>query len=115
MKKYRENDILWECYASDEEAVQTIIEIEPIGEVEVDSPQPSGSLTEHEVVMTEIHKLIEYSTKLAELVQQQELSEWMVAKIIKAADYVSEVKHRLDTKVDFANTGYANCDIIELG
>lgn len=58
-----------------------------------DQPDPS----EMEMAKSDIHKAIEYSQKLSELLQNMpSLEGWTASKITKAADYLSSVYHWLD-------------------
>ena len=57
--------------------------------------QPDAS--EMEMAKSDIHKAIEYSQKLSELLQNMpSLEGWTASKITKAADYLSSVYHWLD-------------------
>jgi hypothetical protein len=68
-----------------------------------------------EVLYSDIKKLAEYSNRLLKDVDHGELETWMIAKIIKASEYVSDVWHRLDAKADFANTGVDQVEDDEFG
>ena len=57
--------------------------------------QPDQS--EMEMAKSDIHKALEYSQKLSELLQNMpSLEGWTASKITKAADYLSSVYHWLD-------------------
>jgi len=79
---------------------EVVMEFEPMGEVE-----PIGDEHMNEIMKSELKKLAEYGQRLNDLCGQVEFDAWMVAKIVKASDYVSDVWHRLDAGADFANTG----------
>ena len=85
---------------------EVVMEIEPVGPVEVEEPANG----DNEMVYAEMKKLVEYSGRLMELVKQGELKPWMLAKLVKASDYVSDVWYSMDTKADFANTGHDQSD-----
>lgn len=52
----------------------------------------------NEVILGDLKKLHEYSKKLHEIVSScDDIDDWMTSKIVKAADYISEVYHRLDS------------------
>jgi hypothetical protein len=80
---------------------EVVMEFEPMGEVE-----PIGDEHMNEIMKSELKKLAEYGQRLNDLCGQVEFDAWMVAKIVKASDYVSDVWHRLDAGADFANTGF---------
>lgn len=55
--------------------------------------------SEIEMACAELHKVVEYAPKLAEMVRQMEgLEGWVSSKITKAADYISSVYHWLEYK-----------------
>ena len=59
------------------------------------SPDPS----EIEMAAAELHKIVEYAPKLAEIVKSMPgLEGWVASKITKAADYISSVYHWLEYK-----------------
>ncbi len=80
---------------------EVVMEFEPMGEVE-----PIGDEHMNEIMKSELKKLAEYGQRLNDKCGQVEFDAWMVAKIVKASDYVSDVWHRLDAEADFANTGF---------
>jgi phosphorylcholine metabolism protein LicD len=91
-----------EDFEDDFEKTEIIMDMEPIGEVE-----PIGDSETNEMMKTELKKLAEYGKRLQDICGKTEFDAWMVAKIVKASDYVSDVWHRLDADgVDFANTGF---------
>lgn len=95
----------------DEEGV--MLEIEPEGELEVDEVgEDVGEIDE--VLLSDLKKLADYSQKLLDVCKTSELDTWMIAKLIKASDYVSDVWHRLDAKADFANDGFEQSDNMSL-
>jgi hypothetical protein len=61
-------------------------------------PAPGGDPGDIELALDDLKKIHEYSKKLHELIRSKsDVDGWMQAKITKAADYVSEVFHRLDS------------------
>ena len=108
------NENCGECAEDHDEDMEEIavVEMDPIApvqpEVELDvAPQPvAAGLTENEVLMSELKKLNEYSQRLYDMAQTVDFDDWMVAKIVLASDYVSDIAHRMDSKADFANTGF---------
>lgn len=82
---------------------EMVMEIDPIAPVE-----PSmGREESDKVLVANLKKLAEYSQRLNDMVGEAEFKSWMVAKIVKASDYVDEVWHMLDaSEADFANTGF---------
>jgi hypothetical protein len=77
-----------------------VMQIDPIAPVE------SFESEENEQVTADLKKLAEYVGRLQELCGQCDVEPWMVAKISKAAEYVSDIYYMLDSSVDFANTGF---------
>lgn len=133
--KREENDLMWESFVAHRSGHslgagdgddEMVLEIEPGGEIEVepesedhdeheahDEHEPSGGVDS--VLLTDLKKLAEYSQKLLDAVQCDcEMETWMMAKLIKASDYVSDVWHSLDAKADFANDGYEQSDNLSL-
>lgn len=90
-----------------EEEAEMVVELEPMGDLDTEE----GC---NEVVYSDIKKLAEYSKRILEICKEQELEPWMQAKLVKASDYVSDIWHRLDANVDFANTGFEQSDNISL-
>lgn len=78
---------------------EVVMEFEPDGPI-----QPEGE--PNEVLISDLKKLAEYSERLQEMATSAEFDDWMIAKITKASDYVSDIWHRLDARADFANTGF---------
>ena len=129
--KNRENQLMWERYTdpysslpqyddmsesdptvedpafTDEES-EMVVEFEPMTGLETEEQ------SYNEVVYSDVKKLAEYSKRLLDICKEKELEPWMQAKLIKAADYVSDIWHRLDAEADFANTGFEQSDNIEL-
>ena len=90
------------------EADVSVMEIEAPGPVEMTTDEVN------EVLVSDLKKLAEYADRLQEMSKTAEFDDWMVAKITKASDYVSDVWHRLDAKADFANTGFEQGDDFEV-
>jgi hypothetical protein len=80
---------------------EMVMEIEPVAPVE-----SIGDEEMNEILNSELKKLAEYGKRLEDLCGKVEFDAWMVAKVVKASDYVSDVWHRLDAGADFANTGF---------
>jgi hypothetical protein len=81
---------------------EIVMSMEPMGETE-----PIGDSGMNEIMASELKQLAEYGKRLEDLCGKVEFDAWMVAKIVKASDYVSDIWHRLDsTGADFANTGF---------
>jgi len=81
-----------------------------------DQPDPS----EMEMAKSDIHKAIEYSQKLSELLQNMpSLEGWTASKITKAADYLSSVYHWLDYETTQDGEGQSQqdsgCDMYNMG
>jgi hypothetical protein len=135
----RENSLMWEHYQDSrpvvgfnqqpktptvknalytpEEEAEVMLEFEPEGPVEVDDSMGLGMETQEEeldeVLHSDIKKLADYSQRLLQ-VKHGDLDTWMVAKLIKASEYVSDVWHRVDAKADFANTGVDQAEDLSL-
>jgi hypothetical protein len=122
--KFRENQLMWEAFTrpdeddmdmsmddemgmgmeddfEDDMGGEMVTEIEPVAPVEA-----IGDEEMNEILKSELKKLAEYGKRLDDLCGQVEFDAWMVAKVVKASDYVSDVWHRLDAGADFANTGF---------
>jgi hypothetical protein len=92
-------------YMAEDES-EMVVEFEPMTGLETEE----GC---NEVVYSDVKKLAEYSKRLLDICKEKELEPWMQAKLVKAADYVSDIWHRLDAEADFANTGFEQSDNIE--
>lgn len=104
-------------YSDEEEEKAVVLEFEPEGSLvpDMDDSDGFGDMVEvggdeleeeiDEVLYSDIKKLADYSNRLLKDVNHGELETWMIAKLIKASEYVSDVWHRLDAKTDFANKG----------
>lgn len=131
--KFKDNQLIWEAYVAptpsqpidsnpleDEEGAM-MLELDPVGEVSLES-EPEQDLGDvlgdeeemDEVLYSDIKKLADYSAKILEHCKGAEIDTWMLAKLIKASEYVSDVWHRLDAKADFANDGIDQSDNISL-
>lgn len=83
---------------------EVVMEIEPIAPVTPQFEEPDEM---YESLKGDLKKLAEYSERLGSVCRPNGgLQPWMVAKLAKAADYVSDVYFQLEDSVDFANTGY---------
>ena len=106
-------------YMDDDEDAEVIMSMEPMGEVEPEMEDDFMSVDEdddddNEVVLHSLRKLVKRSEQLQELCKSKELESWMIAKIIKAEDYISDVWDRLDDDADFANDGFEDSDNLSL-
>lgn len=92
-------------YPQEDGEAEIMLEIEPEGPIEIDDTVGLDSPEEEmdEVLYSDIKKLAEYSNRILKEVKHSDLDTWMVAKLIKASDYVMDVWHHVDSKVDFAN------------
>jgi hypothetical protein len=95
-----EMDMGMEDDFQDEMGGEMVMEIEPVAPV-----QAIGDEHMNEILNSELKKLAEYGKRLEDLCGKVEFDAWMIAKIVKASDYVEDVWHRLDAAADFANTG----------
>jgi hypothetical protein len=123
--KFDESRLMWEAFTSpmeddddmdfsmdddmdddfdddfDDDRDEMVIEIDPIAPVE-----KIGDDHMNEILNSELKKLAEYGKRLEDLCGKVEFEPWMIAKVVKASDYVEDVWHRLDAGADFANTGF---------
>jgi hypothetical protein len=122
--KHDEANLMWEAYSNpmdddfeedfglDDGFEDDGFEDEMSGAVvmEMEPPAPLSPVTDDEmteILRTELKKLAEYGQRLNDLCGKADFDPWMVAKVVKASDYVSDVWHRLDAAgVDYANTGF---------
>lgn len=77
----------------------SVMQIDPVAPVE------SFESEDTKQVMGDLKKLTEYTSRLQGICGQCEIEPWMVAKISKAAEYVSDIYYMLDDSADFANMG----------
>jgi len=61
---------------------------------------------DNEIIVKALRKLIKRADILLNHCESDKLDTWMVAKIIKAEDYISDVWNELDDVADFANDGF---------
>lgn len=81
-----------------------VMEIEPVAPL---TPEFEESDDLYDSVKGSLKQLAEFSSRLQQVCQPNGgLQPWMIAKLTKAADYVSDVYFQLDDQVDFANTGF---------
>lgn len=81
-----------------------VMEIDPVAPV---TPEFEEDDDLYNSVKGELKQLAEFSSRLQTCCKPNGgLQPWMVAKLSKAADYVSDVYFQLDDQVDFANTGF---------
>lgn len=77
----------------------SIMQIDPVAPVE------SFESEENKQVLGDLKKLTEYTSRLQDICNNCDIEPWMVAKISKAAEYVSDIYYMLDDTADFANMG----------
>jgi len=129
-KKFKrdENNVIWENYSNpneqayadeynqdnvfQDEDAEAIISLEPPMQVEpeiVDDGLGEDIVEDddldNEIIEKALRKIIKRADILLSHCQGQSLETWMVAKIIKAEDYISDVWNELDDIADFANDG----------
>lgn len=81
-----------------------VMEIDPVAPV---TPEFEEDDDLYESIKGDLKKLQEFSGRLMEVCKPNGgLEPWMIAKLAKAADYVSDVYFCLEDSVDFANTGF---------
>lgn len=124
--KFKENSKIWDSYINNRilnenydmyddgmaEDSEVIMSFEPEAPVEVDNGPEEESIDI--ALYTDIKKLSEYSDRLLKMAKETHFEPWMAAQLSKASSYVSDVWHRLDAKVDFANTGIEQSNNIDL-
>ena len=74
---------------------------EACGPAPIHIDQSSGCMDDHEASMakSDLYKAANYATELEQMIQDgEQLDGWVQAKITKAADYLSSVKHHLEYK-----------------
>lgn len=82
---------------------EVVMQIDPVAPVE---PVMEDDAL-YDSVKGDLKKLAEFSNRLQQVCKPNGgLQPWMIAKIAKATDYVSDVYFQLDDQVDFANTGF---------
>ena len=60
---------------------------------------PSTEHGEGRMARSQLYRTAEYATELEQMIQDgEELDAWVQAKITKASDYLSSVKHYLEYK-----------------
>lgn len=132
-----ENDMIWEGYHNvpndqayadeynddntfyEDDAEDVILQMEPEAplEVEVAPESMEDDLFEdeddgldNEIIVKALRKLIKRADILMNHCEGDKLDTWMVAKIIKAEDYISDVWNELDDVADFANDGFEDAE-----
>jgi hypothetical protein len=124
--KREENNLIWENYNNpndqvyadeyntenvfEDEDAEAIISLEPPLQVEPEIVQDEifedeGDELDNEIITKALRKIIKRADILLNHCQGDSLDTWMVAKIIKAEDYISDVWNELDDVADFANDG----------
>jgi hypothetical protein len=91
-----------------QEDAEMVMEIEPsIMEEPVEAFEvEEDDHSDNEIIYTDVKKLAEYSKRLKDACKTHTFEPWMIAKLVKAADYVSDVWHHVDANADFANDGF---------
>lgn len=84
---------------------EVVVDIaEPVGPVQ---PDFGGEDELYEEVKGDLKKLVEFSGRLQQICKPGgSLKPWMLAKIARAADYITDIAFQLDDAADFANTGF---------
>lgn len=126
--KNDENNLIWEnCYKHaqeyndtnvfEDEDAEAIISLEPPMQVEPevienedDELFEDDDDLDNEIIVKALRKLIKRADILLNHCESDSLDTWMVAKIIKAEDYISDVWNELDDVADFANDGIEDAD-----
>jgi hypothetical protein len=135
--RFKDNELIWKQYNKtlnegfgdmgrfdDDDNMDEgdiVMSFDEPSEVEFDSgPDDDHDLDDMEdndldiAIFTDIKKLAEYSQRILDICKEKPLEPWMVAQLVKASDYVSDVWHQLDAGADFANTGFEQADNFEL-
>jgi len=134
--KRAENDLIWESYGRihpndqanadqyntnnvfEDEDAEAIISLEPPMQVEPELGQEEDIFgdveqeddLDNEIIVKALRKIIKRADILLNHCQGDSLDTWMVAKIIKAEDYISDVWNELDDAADFANDGVEDAE-----
>jgi hypothetical protein len=134
MKKFKtfENSLIWESYGNKSpdaqysqeqypEDAEAIISMEPVGPLDTGTEEDLGDdmfgeedELDNEIITKCLRKLVKRANILLSHCESEELETWMVAKIIKAEDYISDVWNELDDVADFANDGFEDSDNISM-
>jgi hypothetical protein len=96
------------------EDAEVVMEFEPVGPVEseddfddmFESEDDDTIELDNEIIVKSLRKLMKRANILLNHCESDKLDTWMVAKIIKAEDYISDVWNELDDVADFANDGF---------
>jgi c-di-AMP phosphodiesterase-like protein len=97
------------------EDAEVVMEFEPVGPVEpeddfddmFESEDDDDTIElDNEIIVKSLRKLMKRANILLNHCESDKLDTWMVAKIIKAEDYISDVWNELDDVADFANDGF---------
>lgn len=117
----KDNVLMWEAFMGassievDPEPMDqpedVVMSFEPMDEIE--PVQDEGDDVDL-AVYSDIKKLAEYSKRILSICKEQKLEPWMMAQLVKASSFVSDVWHQLDAKVDFANMGFEHSDNVNL-
>lgn len=136
--KTEENNLIWESYNPNDqiyadeyndenvfgdEDAEAIISLAPPGAVEEiedggddmfsdddDLFEDGDDDLDNEIIVKALRKLIKRADILLNHCESDKLDTWMVAKIIKAEDYISDVWNELDDVADFANGGVEDAE-----
>lgn len=123
-KKFKqdENDVIWEGYTTpndemyadnyndenvfEDEDAEAIITMEKPLMVKPEMMEDDCDYElDNEIIVKSLRKLIKRCDFLLNHCENKSVETWMVAKIIKAEDYISDVWNELDDVADFANDG----------
>lgn len=117
----KDNVLMWEAFMGassievDPEPMDqpedVVMSFEPMDEIE--PVQDEGDDVDL-AVYSDIKKLAEYSKRILSICKEQKLEPWMMAQLVKASSFVSDVWHQLDAKADFANMGFEHSDNVDL-
>lgn len=129
--KKEEDRLLWEAFNKNvdfgedmfddenslEDGDDVIMNIEPVGEVEPSFDDFEDTEDDHdcchddfdddsanEAVAASLRKLVKRSNALVDLAKDRELESWMIAKIIKAESYISDIWDELEDTVGFEDS-----------
>lgn len=128
MKRFKtvENNLIWENYNTsndqmyadeyndsnvfEDEDAEAIITLEPPMQVEPEIVEDDifddeDDDLDNEIITKALRKIIKRADILINHCGSDKLDTWMIAKIIKAEDYISDVWNELDDVADFANDG----------
>ena len=119
--KHTENNIIWEShyngeFSSDEEGFnhhdefgddddfddEIVISSEPMGDMDIDHEDSfdDEENEDNKIVLHTIRKIVKRGEALLDLCKDCQLDPWMIAKIVKAEDYITDVWDQLEDGED---------------